>query len=57
MTGTLVAKPGETYAFECAFGPGIRFAMLHVNDHLVCQLGANRDWRNVTAVPGNQLLL
>ena len=36
----LVWKQGDAYRFACDFG-GAAFGALHVNDHLVCQFGAN----------------
>ena len=42
LTGTLVAQPGQNYSFNCSFGAA-HFATLHVDDHLVCQFGANSD--------------
>ena len=38
--GTLIAVAGESYAFSCDFGAAV-FATLHIDDHLVCQKGAN----------------
>ena len=40
LTGTLTARPGDNYIFACDFG-GAAFGALHVDDHLVCQFGAN----------------
>jgi hypothetical protein len=40
LTGTLVAEQGDTFAFSCKF-TGASVAFLHVDDHLVCQHGAN----------------
>lgn len=38
--GTLAAIDGVEYSFKCDFGDAA-FAMLRVDDHLVCQQGAN----------------
>ena len=40
LTGTLHAAAGAQYAFTCNFGTAV-YATLHVDDHLVCQLGAH----------------
>jgi hypothetical protein len=40
LTGTLTADAGCEYAFECDFGR-VSLGTLHVDDHLVCQFGAN----------------
>lgn len=40
LVGTLNAQDGETYSFSCNFG-GATLAYLHVDDHLLCQTGAN----------------
>ena len=42
MTGTLTVTPGAQYSFNCSFGVATWVA-LHVDDHLVCQYGANSD--------------
>ena len=39
--GTLLARKHFGYTFECKFGADISLAMLHVDDHLICQRGAN----------------
>ena len=41
LTGTMQALPGQLYNFTCDFGDQVQFATLHVDDHLVCQHGAN----------------
>ena len=40
LTGTLTADAGCKYAFDCDFGRA-SLGFLHVDDHLVCQFGAN----------------
>lgn len=40
LTGTLIATRGDTFAFSCVF-TGAAVAFLHIDDHLVCQHGAN----------------
>ena len=42
VTGTMTAQPNATYGFNCSFG-GAHFGALYVDDHLVCQWGANVD--------------
>ena len=42
LVGTMTAEPGRNYSFNCSFGAA-HFATLHVDDHLVCQIGANSD--------------
>ena len=42
VTGTMTAEPGKSYSFNCSFGAA-QFAALHIDDHLVCQHGANSD--------------
>lgn len=41
LSGSMVSVKGQRYAFECDFGPHATFGILHIDDHLVCQLGAN----------------
>ena len=40
LTGTLSAQPADRLQVACDFGAAT-FATLHIDDHLVCQLGAN----------------
>lgn len=40
LTGTLSTKPSDLMMLRCDFG-NTTFAMLHIDDHLVCQQGAN----------------
>jgi hypothetical protein len=42
LTGTMSVTPGASYAFNCSFGAA-QLGSLHVDDHLVCQFGANSD--------------
>lgn len=42
VTGTMTAVPNASYGFNCSFG-GAQFGTLHIDDHLVCQWGANSD--------------
>lgn len=41
QTGTLTLVHGQSVRVSCVFGAGIVFGMLHLDDHLICQTGAN----------------
>ena len=40
ITGVLISRPGDVLSISCEFS-GATLAMLHIDDHLVCQHGAN----------------
>ena len=48
VTGTMHATAGGYYRFNCSFGVST-WVSLHVDDHLVCQFGANVDGK---LIPG-----
>jgi hypothetical protein len=50
LTGTMTVQAGAKYSFNCSFGAA-HFGALHVDDHLVCQHGANVD---VILTPGQK---
>ena len=39
LLGTFAAAVGESYAFQCSFGPAVEIAFVYVDDHLVCSHG------------------
>ena len=41
LYGTVELKRGQQYTFHCEADGAPRFAHLHVDDHLLCQTGAN----------------
>ena len=41
LYGTIDLKRGQQYTFHCEADGAPRFAQMHVDDHLLCQTGAN----------------